>query len=155
MSQSPSQQIFLGSDHGGFQLKEEIKRWLLERGYQVKDLGANQLDPDDDYPLFAAKVARAVNHDNQAVGILFCRSGGGMTITANKLKGIRAVDVMNEVGAKHAKEHNNANIIALAADWISLDQAKKIVDTFLSTSFAYVTRHLRRIQQIAQIEQEY
>ena len=113
--------IFLGADHGGFQFKEVLKNWLQDCGHEVIDCGADELDPTDDYPIIAEIVSRAVvaaEQENQSpVGILICRSGGGMVIAANKIAGIRAVEVFNENSARHAKEHNNANVISLAADW--------------------------------------
>jgi ribose 5-phosphate isomerase B len=144
--------IILGADHGGYKLKETIKNWLIKQDYSIIDVGADAFDPKDDYPLYAAKVARQVVADKQALGILFCRSGAGMTIAANKIKGIRAVEVFNPTSAKHAKEHNNANIISLSADWLDLDQAKEIIDSFLKTEFTQEERHLRRINQIHAVE---
>lgn len=144
--------IFLGADHGGYKLKETIKNWLIKQNYSMVDVGASALDPKDDYPLYATKVARQVAADKQAVGILFCRSGAGMAIAANKIKGIRAVEVFDATSAKHAKEHNNANIISISADWIKTDQVKSIIEAFLTTKFMQEDRHVRRIKQIHALE---
>ncbi len=146
--------IILGADHGGFQVKQQIYKWLKEQGYKVVDAGAHQLDPQDDYPLFAFEVAKKVSADKDAMGILFCRSGAGMAIVANKLRKIRAVEVFNPLSAEHAREHNNANIITLSADWLDLDEIKKIVEKFLVTRFTAEERHQRRIDQITDIENQ-
>ncbi len=148
--------IFLGADHGGFQSKEALKSWLQDCEHEVVDCGAYELDPTDDYPIMAETVSRAVSADEQesqsSVGILICRSGGGMVIAANKIAGIRAVEVFDESSARHAKEHNNANVISLAADWHDLDQLKKITQAFLETRFTQEERHQRRLQQISNLE---
>lgn len=145
--------IYLGADHGGYELKQTLKDWLAQAGYQTKDLGAHELDPKDDYPKFAAAVARAVSQDENGLGILICRSGGGMVIAANKIAGIRAVEVFNQVSAEHAKQHNHANVISLAADWMTENEAKAIVKAFLETEFTHEPRHQRRIEQIHALEE--
>lgn len=145
-------QIFLGADHGGFERKNQIKAWLLQKGHQVDDMGAKALDPKDDYPVFAEKVAVKVQQNPQSVGILFCRSGAGMAIAANKIKGIRAAETWDATSAAHAKEHNHANLITLAADWQSLKESQEIIDAFLQAKPNKAERHLRRINLIKQIE---
>jgi ribose 5-phosphate isomerase B len=164
--------IFLGADHGGFALKEQVKTWLTEWGYTFQDLGTHQLDPDDDYPQFAFAVAEAVAArpagsaqltgstsgpvrapaQTPALGVLLCRSGGGVIIAANKVAGIRAVQVNNPQEARHAKEHNNANVISLAADWLTPETAQHTLKTFLTTPFTNEPRHTRRIAQIEKYE---
>ncbi|MGD9129872.1 MAG: RpiB/LacA/LacB family sugar-phosphate isomerase [Candidatus Woesebacteria bacterium] len=144
--------ISLGTDHGGFELKEAIKQWLIKQGHQVIDRGAFKLDPKDDYPDFAKLVAKDVAADPKAIGILFCRSGGGMTIAANKFKKIRAVDVVDEKSATHAKKDNNANVISLGADWTSERKAKASIKAFLKTKFKAEPRHVRRLKKIEQYE---
>ncbi len=146
------QTIFLGADHGGFELKELLKKWLTTEGCRVMDMGAKNLDPQDDYPQYAVAVAKAVAKQNNAYGILLCRSGGGMTISANKIGGIRAVELFDEKSAKHAREHNHANVITIGADWQDFSSAKKIISEFFNTSPSQDERHLRRIQQISQLE---
>lgn len=145
--------IYLGADHGGWQLKEVIKKWLMANHYSVKDLGAKDLSPSDDYPDYAFIVARAVANEADSLGLLFCRSGAGMAIVANKLAGVRAVEAWNEVSAVHAKEHNHANILALSGQWLNMDQTQKIVAAFLQAKPDQDERHLRRINKISQIEQ--
>lgn len=145
--------IYLGADHGGYELKQTLKDWLAQAGYQTNDLGAHELNPKDDYPKFAAAVARAVSQDENGLGILICRSGGGMVIAANKITGIRAVEVFNQVSAEHARQHNHANVISLAADWMTENEAKTIVKVFLETEFTHEPRHQRRIEQIHALEE--
>lgn len=144
--------IFLGADHGGFKLKNKIKLWLEEQNYQVEDMGAAVLDPKDDYPVYAIEVARQVVKDGQARGLLFCRSGAGMAIAANKIKGIRAAEAWDERSAKHARQHNKANVLSLGADWMNFNQAKKIIKVFFETEFSQADRHQKRIELISQLE---
>lgn len=156
--------VYLGADHGGFALKEQVKSWLTEWGYSYQDLGAHQLDPDDDYPQFALAVAEAVAAQRPelaaesappmapALGVLLCRSGGGVIIAANKVSGIRAVQVNNPQEAMHAKEHNDANVISLAADWLSPEAAELTLKAFLTTPFTQEIRHVRRLAQISNYE---
>ncbi|GIK84283.1 MAG: ribose-5-phosphate isomerase [Patescibacteria group bacterium] len=153
--------IIIGSDHGGFEQKQVLKAWLESERYQVEDVGAHTLDPTDDYPQVAFGVAqRVVENEAQvtqpgAVGIIICRSAGGVTIAANKVEGARAVCVFDERSAIHAKEHNNANIITLSGDWISSERAKEIVQVFLTAIYRKDTRHERRIAQIKKFEAEH
>ncbi len=153
--------IYLGADHGGFPLKEKVKTWLTEWKYQFQDLGAASLNPEDDFPQYALDVAEQIapnqekkdtwsNHDK---GILFCRSAGGVIIAANKVKGIRAVATWDERSAIHAREHNDANIIALPGDWTDDETAKKIIQAFLTTAVSSEPRHLRRMRQISDYEE--
>jgi ribose 5-phosphate isomerase B len=143
--------IYLGADHGGFELKEKIKTWLTEQNYEVEDCGAFSYDGEDDYPDFTFPVAEKVAGDQtqESRGILFCRSSGGVIIAANKVRGVRAVGVTNTKAAQHAREHNNANMIGLAGDWMTEDQAKQAVLAFLTTPFSSESRHARRLEKIA------
>lgn len=147
-------QIVIGSDHGGYELKEVISAWLIEQGYSVSDEGAHVFDPTDDYPQVAFSVAQKVADSQNAVGILLCRSSGGEVIAANKVTGIRAVSVFNSQSAVHAKEHNNANVIALPADWLTVEEVKKYILEFLETHFLQEERHVRRIAQISAYERD-
>lgn len=144
--------IFLGADHGGFKLKEDVKGWLALQNYEVEDLGAQEYQPDDDYPDFAFAVAEQVKEHDDAIGILFCRSGGGMTIAANKVEGIRAVDVFDLTSAIHAKTNNNANVICFGADWMEPSETKMILQNFLDTQFNREERHVRRLKKIEEKE---
>lgn len=140
--------VYIGSDHGGYQLKEELKGYLKELGYEVEDLGAHTLDPNDDYPDFVFPVAEAVAKESDSMGIVIGRSGNGEAIAANKVRGIRAALCWNEEIALKAREHNDANVLSLGADFVSVEEAKKIVKTFLETPFSEEERHKRRLQRI-------
>ncbi len=141
--------IYIASDHGGFKLKEEIKESIEK---PVFDLGPQQLDPADDYPQFAFRVAEKVSQEPGSIGLLFCRSGSGMAIAANKVKGIRAVDVYNQQIAKHAITDNHANVFAFGADYLTKEEVLACLDTILHTQADQDERHLRRIQQIIAYE---
>lgn len=145
--------IYIASDHGGFKLKEELRNWLSQE-YNVEDLGAFKLDPNDDYPDFIFPLAKKVVSDEKSFGIIIGRSGNGEAIVANKVKGIRAALCLNEEMAVKAKEHNNANILSLGADYIDLELAKEITKAFLNASFLKEERHARRIEKIEKIEED-
>ena len=144
--------IYLASDHGGYELKELLKSFLKEEGFEAQDLGAYSLDPNDDYPDFIIPLARKVAQEPGSLGIISGRSGNGEAIAANKIKGIRAAVCTNEEMARKAKEHNDANILSLGADYMSIDQAKNVVKAFLDTPFSNDERHMRRIEKIKKIE---
>lgn len=146
--------IYLGTDHAGFELKEEIKKYLLELGFQVEDKGAYILNPDDDYPDFIIPAARSVAKDsNRHKGILFGGSAQGEAIVANKVKGIRAAVYYGgslEI-VKLSRQHNNANILSLAARFLSKEQAREAVKLWLETPFEG-ERHNRRVKKIENFE---
>lgn len=140
--------IYLGSDHGGFKLKQEIKKHLDECVIKYVDLGNLIFDKNDDYPIFAKKVAVDVAKHKNSKGILICGSSHGMCIAANKVKGIRAVSVNNLVDAKLTREHNNANVLCLSGWNLKKSLAIKISDSWLNTKFSHATRHKRRLNLI-------
>lgn len=144
--------IYIGADHGGYELKEALKTWLTSRGDQVVDCGAATYDAEDDYPDFAQAVAKQVAANPDSRGILACRSSAGMVITANKIAGARAAAAFSPAQAEHARVHNDANIIALAGDELDLETAHKVVTTFLETPFSNAERHIRRLTKIRQLE---
>ncbi|MBI2029202.1 RpiB/LacA/LacB family sugar-phosphate isomerase [Candidatus Gottesmanbacteria bacterium] len=144
--------VYLGADHGGFELKEKIKEQLVSEGYEVLDLGNDHFDFQDDYPDFAFKVAEAVSKDLESRGILFCRSAAGMIIAANKVKNVRATAVWDLKSAIHSRDNNDANIIGLSGDWLSDDEAREIVKIWLTTKFNQEKRHVRRIEKISNYE---
>ncbi len=150
--------IFIGADHGGFELKAVLKQHLAERSYQLTDCGAHVFDSDDDYPKFAVAVAEAVRAaqaaGQEALGVLVCRSSAGMTIAANKVRGVRAVSIDSLDSARHAREHNDAHVASISGDWLEPDAALELVETFLQTPFRNDARHLRRIEQILQYEED-
>ncbi len=144
--------LVFGADHGGFVRKGELMAWVKELGYQIQDAGAFQLETQDDYPKFAKATVEAVQQrrmrGEDALGILVCRSGGGMTIAANRFPGIRAVSAINTEMAHHGRAHNNANVVVLSGDWTNIDEMKRILQTFLDTPFSGEPRHLRRVAQL-------
>ncbi len=142
--------IILAADHGGFELKEKIKKHLIEKEYRVVDVGIERLESVD-YPDFGQKAALEVAKGAADFGILFCGSGIGMSIVANKVKGIRAALCHNTYTARMARAHNNANILALGARVIGDGLAREMVDTFLTAVFEG-GRHQRRIDKITQCE---
>ena len=144
--------IALGADHAGYELKNRICEHLKLRGIEVRDEGTNTGESVD-YPDFARLVARDVNQGRADLGILVCGSGIGMSMTANKVPGIRAATVSTEHEAQVSREHNNANVLALGARITPADQALKIVDAWLAAVFAG-GRHQRRVEKIAAIEGE-
>lgn len=146
--------IFIGSDHGGWELKNHLTAVLSELGYSIEDLSGKQYDPKDDYPQIAFSVAEAVSRTEHSFGVLLCRSGSGMVIAANKVKGARAVFAPNEIIAHHARSHNDANIITLDADWLKEEEARSIVRTFLLTPCSNAARHKRRRLQITNYEKK-
>ena len=143
--------IYLGADHAGFNLKEELKKYLKELGYEYEDLGNQQLEPKDDYPDFALAVAeKVVATDNQ--GILICATGLGMAIAANKIKGIRAAVCWDEFTVLQSRQHNDANILCLGGKVIDLEIAKKIIRIWIEVKFNGEERHVRRLKKIKDIE---
>ncbi|KKU89334.1 MAG: Ribose 5-phosphate isomerase B [Candidatus Wolfebacteria bacterium GW2011_GWA2_47_9b] len=127
--------IYLGADHRGFALKEELKAFLFDRGYDVVDMGNEVEEEGDDYPDFAAAVADAVsNNPVEDRGIVICGSGVGVDIVANKFIDIRSALISNSDQAKAARNDDDANVLALAADFLDADTAKAIVDAFIETA---------------------
>lgn len=139
--------IAIGSDHGGFDLKEEIIAHLKAQGVEVKDEGCYDKSSCD-YPVYGRAVANAVASGECEKGIVVCTTGIGISITANKVKGIRAALCTDPLMARMTRLHNNANVLALGAGIIGPNMAKEIVDTFLNTEFPQEERHQRRIDQI-------
>lgn len=144
--------ILLGSDHGGLALKESIKTLLEERGISFEDCGTNSSDSVD-YPDFGEKVARRVSSGDAEKGILFCGTGIGMSIIANKFPGVRAALATDLFMAQMAKEHNNANILVLGGRVLQEDQARLMVSAWLDASFE-AGRHQKRLDKISLIENE-
>lgn len=146
--------IYLGADHRGFKLKEAIKKRLTDEGLIVSDLGNDHLDPEDDYVIFAEKVAKAVMEQNDNMGILFCGSGAGVDMVANKVDGVRSALVFDVARAKQAREHEDANVISLPADTLDEETSYEIVKTFLETEFSGEQRHIRRLEEMKKVEKE-
>ncbi len=144
--------IFIASDHGGFYLKEEIKSFLISLGYSVEDVGNKNFEKNDDYPDFVFPLAEAVSTSKGGFGVVIGRSGIGEAIVANKVKGVHAAVCTNLKMAQKAREHNNANIISLGADYVGSTTAKRMVDVFLNTRFSQAQRHKRRVKKIKKYE---
>lgn len=144
--------VFVASDHAGFGAKKALIK-ALSPDFEIEDLGPFALDPADDYPLYAKKVAQAVAADSgKNMGILVCKSGQGMEIAANKIDGIRASLVWNEKLAAETRTDNNSNVLSLPAGELSLEQMEKISRIWLTTPFSGEARHQRRIDEISQLE---
>lgn len=144
--------IFIGADHRGFALKELLKQWLQTQSYEVIDCGNTHIDSEDDYPVFAFSVAEKVATDKNSRGVILCGSGGGVTIAANKVIGIRAAVGVTTADVVHNREHNDINILAIASDETSQEDAKKFLNAFLTTDFRNEPKYQRRIDQISERE---
>lgn len=142
--------IYLGSDHGGFKMKEALKKTLS--GFEVEDMGADALEPADDYADYAFKVATAVSQDKNSLGILLCRSGQGVCIVANKVNGVRAGLAWSEDSARAGRKDDHVNVLCLPSDYISQSEADQIVKAFLNEEPGQAERYIRRIKKISAIE---
>ncbi|MCQ2362810.1 MAG: ribose 5-phosphate isomerase B [Acidaminococcaceae bacterium] len=144
--------LLIGSDHGGYHLKEHIKKYLTEKGYEMVDVGTDSEDSCD-YPDFAQKLCNGITQGTAEKGILICGTGIGISIAANKCAGIRAA-LCNEVyGAKMSRQHNDANVLCMGARVIGVGTAELIVDTWLNTDFEG-GRHQRRVAKIMALEEK-
>ena len=143
--------IYLGSDHGGFKLKENLRTWLTEWNQVFTDDGDLTLQLEDDYPDFAFKVAKDIR-GKEDKGILICRTGQGMAIAANRFAHIRAILGQNQEEVKKGREDEDANVLVLAADFLNEEEAKRLVETFLKTPFSNEERHRRRIEKISHVQ---
>ncbi len=139
--------IAIGSDHGGFELKEKVKAHLAKRGIETKDFGTYE-NKSCDYPVYGRAVAKAVASGECEKGIVICTTGLGISMTANKVKGIRCAVCSDTVSASLTRLHNDANVLSMGAGIIGENLAISIVDTFLDTEFSGEERHQRRIDQI-------
>ena len=139
--------VFLGADHAGYKLKEKIKKFLAKKSTQFEDFGTNS-EESCDYPDFAKKVAKAVQKNKGSFGVLVCGTGTGTAITANRFKGVRAVQATTNYLAQMAREHNNANVISLGARVTPEKDALKFVETILKTPFSNEERHVKRVKKI-------
>ena len=148
--------VFIGADHRGFKLKENLKQWMSEEKISFQDVGAHELDPNDDYPVYAKKVAESVSDDSrlgkESRGIVICGSGVGVDIVANKFNGVRCGLGMNIEQVKSARHDDDINILALASDETDGTQAREMVKAFLETEFENAERRTRRLGEIKDIE---
>lgn len=139
--------LYLAADHRGFNTKEELKQYFSQKNIQFSDLGAFELNPNDDYPDYAQAMARNIQEGDR--GILLCGSGVGIDIAANRFENIRAGVALNEEQVKAARQDDDINVLVLADDYKSTDEIKKLVEVFLSTEFSGQERHIRRINKIS------
>ena len=138
--------ISIGSDHAGFLYKEEVKKYLANKGFEMIDVGTSSLDSCD-YPIFGRAAAEAVANGQAQFGIVICSSGEGIMMTANKVKGVRCGLAYNDDVARLIRQHNNANMIAFGANFMKLEDVLRRIDIFLSTEFEG-GRHERRVLEI-------
>ena len=144
--------IYIGADHRGFEMKEEIKNWLSENEYEVEDVGNHVFDPEDDYVDFALKVAESIEgNGNTSRGILLCGSGHGVDIVANRFPHVRAIIGFGEEVTVQGREHEDANVLVLPAEWMSSEEAVERVRKFLETERSEAARHDRRRARIANL----
>lgn len=148
--------IFIASDHRGYKMKNELVRWLKEEGYEVGDMGAMEYNEEDDYPDYgmaaAQEVALRQAQGEQAFGIVICGSGAGMAVVANKVKGIRAALIHDPAVAEAAQRDDQINVLALGADFVTLENARVVIAAWLTTPFSPVERHQRRLKKISYYE---
>ncbi|MBU1164384.1 ribose 5-phosphate isomerase B [Patescibacteria group bacterium] len=143
--------IYIGADHAGFKLKEQIKRYFKSKDMSFEDLGNLKYEKTDDYPDYAFKVAKKVSQTNSR-GILVCGSGVGVCIAANKVKGVRATQPVNVSMAKQSREHDDTNVLCFGQNFIKIKDVKKIIDVWLKTKQSPAKRHKRRLNKIKKIE---
>ena len=146
--------LHIGSDHAGLELKNELLAHLVNNGHDVTDHGPYEYDALDDYPDFCIPAAQAVSKDPASLGVVIGGSGNGEQVSANKVKGIRAVLAWSIETAKLGKEHNNANVVSVGGRMHSIDECKAIIDAFIATPFSNDERHIRRIDKISKFERE-
>ncbi len=145
--------IYLGADHRGFELKEQVKSWLTANEYEVEDVGDFQFDPDDDYVDYALKVAESIEgSEEDSRGILLCGSGHGVDIVANRFPHVRAILGFNDQVTAQGREHEDANILVLPAEWVSSEEATERVRLFLETEKTENTNYDRRRARIANLQ---
>lgn len=142
--------IYIGSDHAGFLLKSTIIEHLHSKGVDIEDVGAHELNDDDDYPIFAELLARKITTED--TGILICGSGQGVCIAANKVHGIRAAQAWSVESAKLARTDDDANVLCLGARVQNIDDELEIVEAFINTKYSANERFSRRIKEISDIE---
>ena len=146
------QTIVIGADHRGFKLKEEIKSSLSEWGFLIDDVGAERYDPEDDHPDFARAMGERLHGMPGGKGILLCGSGVGIAVAANKMPGIRAGMCLSEDQAHAARSDSDANVLVLAADYVTAPLARRIAKKFLETEFQPKERYVRRLKKIKEME---
>lgn len=146
--------IYIGADHRGFELKNQLKEWLVGMGYRISDMGASDFNQEDDYPEYASRVAEQVSSNRDNKGIVICGSGVGVDIVANKFDGIRSGLGIDKDQVRSARVDDDINILAIASDLIDFEQAKELVQVFLEAEYKAEERFERRLKEIKEIEQD-
>lgn len=145
--------IFIGADHRGFELKNKLVEYLQQKNIRVEDMGNYEYDAEDDNPDFAQKVAEAVLQNPESFrGIVICGSGVGVTIAANRFKGIRCVLGFDKQQVQHSRENDHTNVLALPSEYLTEDQAKEFINTFLATEPVMKDKYLRRAKKLDEVE---
>ena len=144
--------VYIGADYKGFERKKELLKFLAKTEYEVIDVGAYSYDEGDDYNDPAITVAKNVKENRDSRGVLICDSAHGVTMQANRFKGVRAAHCENEESAKLAREHDDANIVCLSAHFLDEEQMQKIITTFLETKFEGIERRVKRINRLDERE---
>ena len=144
--------VYFGADHRGYKLKEELQNWLKELKYAVKDMGAYEFNEKDDYSLYAEKVGSIVGKEKGSRGILLCGSGVGVDIVANKFDGVRASIGKSKEQIKAGRNDDDMNILVIAADYTSKEEAKGMLKVFLETKFSQKEKFKKRLEDIRRIE---
>lgn len=146
--------IFFSSDHGGYSLKGKLIEFVKSLGYSVEDLGPFSLDPNDDYPVYAQRVAEKVASNPEALGIISCRNGVGISVACNKVDGARCTLSWNPKHATSTRKDDNANVLSIPADYVNEDHAKEIVKAFIESEYVKTERFERRLKEVAELEQK-
>ena len=144
--------VIFAADHRGFNLKEQLKTTMTDSSYEIIDVGATTIDPQDDYVDYAVNAVRAISDPTDRI-VLICGSGHGMDMTANRFPNVRAILGFNETVVIQGREHEDANALILPADWLNLDQANRSLHLFLTTTASNEARHLRRRDKLAHVNQ--
>ena len=140
--------VFLGADHGGWEMKESLKKWFEGKDYEIVDVGSKELIKDDDFVDYGVSVAEGVSGNDGSMGILLCRNGFGMMITANKIEGIRCGLAFDEGAVRRGREDDDLNCLSIPADYLDLSEVEKMVEIFLETEFSGKERYKRRIAKL-------
>jgi ribose 5-phosphate isomerase B len=151
--QDDRMRVHVGSDHAGFEVKNQLAEHLRESGHEVVDHGPFHFDEDDDYPMFCLRAAEAVAHDDESRGVVLGGSGNGEQISANKVPGVRAALAWTDDTARLAREHNDARVISVGVRMHPVEDVNRFVEIFLETAFSGDDRHARRIAMLTRYEQ--
>ena len=147
--------VAIGADHGGFPLKQELVEWLHGEGFKVLDLGAHEIDPDDDFPDYSQAVAQAVVSGKATRGLVVCGSGVGANVVANKVPGIRASICHDTYSARQGVEHDDMNVLCLGGRIVGIELARELVRAFLNAEYVALERYERRLNKVLAIEKSF